>query len=204
MSAISWTPIEKAIHAWVTASSGLAAARVVWGAQNGPAISSPYIVLRRRSIRAVGNDWVDVEDNPTPSAGAEILQLARGQRRAVLAITCYGSVATGSSCPEAIIGDVVAALALPSVSAALSAAGVGISNLADVLVLDGVVNSTLLEPRASVDVFFYVASQVSETATYIEHVEVDYVAEDGTETFDDDAFDDDAFDVGVIESFVVG
>lgn len=183
MSAMQMSAIESAIVAWVRTGSGLAIGKVIWAAQNSPAPESPYIALRMRAIRPLGSDWLDVEDNPTPTPGAEVLLKLRGMRRVTLGITCYGATGTGGTGPLAIVTDVLAALGLPSVSAALVAASVGVSSIADVLAVDGVVNSTLLEPRATVDVQFYATSELVEACTYIEHVEIENEAADPDEFF---------------------
>lgn len=184
MPAMQMNTLENAIQAWVQSKSGLAAGRVIWAAQaKQPRPASPYITLRMRSIRAVGVDWTRVEDNPAPTAGAEILIKLRGMRRVILTITCYGDTPIGATGPAAIVSDVLAAVGLPTQSEALSAAGVGLSNLGDVQSIDGVVGSTLLEPRASADVTFYATSELVETATYIEHVVVTRELPDPDESF---------------------
>lgn len=173
MSAMQMNTLEDAIYTWVRVGSGLAAENVNWAAQNQRSPVGAHITLRMRAIRPVGNDWVDVEDNPTPSAGAEVLYKVRGMRRVTLTIACFGESPIGAAGPLAIVNDVLTALALPSRSAALAGAGVGISSIAEVLALDGVEGSTTFEPRAQVDVFFYATAELVETGTYIEHVEVE-------------------------------
>lgn len=170
MSSMPMNQLEDAIYTWVRVGSGLAAANVNWAAQNQASPVGTHITLRMRSIRPLGNDWVDVEDNPSPSAGAEVLFKVRGMRRVTLTIACYGEDPIGADGPLAIVNDVLTALALPSRSDALASAGVGISQIADVQALDGVEGSTTFEPRAQVDVVFFAAAELVETGTYIEHV----------------------------------
>jgi hypothetical protein len=77
------TTIENAVHAWVMAGSGLAADKVIWAQQEGPRPSGTYVALRFMSVRQVGQDWADVEDNPlvvgdtveSVDAGADTLTL---------------------------------------------------------------------------------------------------------------------------------
>lgn len=183
MPAMQMNTLEDAIWTWVQTSSGLPADRVVWSSQNSPVPANPYITLRMRSIRAVGSDWLHVEDNPSPSSGAEILLKLRGMRRVTLAITCYGVTPIGAGGPAAIVSDVLASVGLPSIGDTLAASGVGLSNLGDVQAIDGVVGSTLLEPRATADVIFFATSELVETATYIEHVVATRELPDPDETF---------------------
>ncbi len=107
------------------------------------------------------------------AAGAEIKYKSRGNRRAVLEATCFppAEVADATEA-HAILTDVVAAAGLPSRARALSAAGIGVSNLGIIQQIDGVVNSTRFEPRALFTVVFFLASEVSETGTIIETVNI--------------------------------
>lgn len=164
--------LEDAIFAWVLAGSGLAASSISWALQNIRQPGTTHITMRMRAIREVGSDWLVVEDNPTPSAGAEILHKLRGVRRVTLTITCFADEAIGAAGPMSIVSDVIASAGLPSRGGALAAAGVGISSSSDVLAIEGVVGNTTLEPRATADVVFYATSELVETGTYIEHVVV--------------------------------
>lgn len=172
MSALPMNTIEDALHAWVAAGSGLGTSKVIWYGQNGKALTGSYVVLRVLAIRPVGNDWVDTVDNPSPSAGAEVLNKVRGMRRVRLQLTCFAGTPIGASGAASILNDVLTSIALPSRSDALAAAGVGISNLGDVTAIDGVINSNLLEPRALAEVVFFAAAELVETGTYIQHVQV--------------------------------
>ncbi len=173
MPAMQMSTIENAIWTWVQTNSGLAANRVIWAGQNQPDPGGlPYITLRLRVIRVVGSDWTAVEPNPTPYAGAEILTKVRGHRRCSLDIQCFADGPIGSAGPAAILNDVLTSVALPSQGDALSAAGIGMANFGNVQTIDGVVGSTRFEPRAIVQVSFYAVSELVETGTYIEHVEI--------------------------------
>lgn len=180
MSAMQMNTLEDAIYTWVATASGLT---VDWAAQNQPAPAGPYITMRMRSIRPVGSDWVTVEDNPSPSSGAEVLYKVRGMRRVTLSLQCFAGTPIGASGAASILTDVLTAVSLPSRSAALAAAGVGISNLSDVQAIDGVVGSTLLEPRATAEVVFYATAELVETGTYIEHVVITNEGTTPDETF---------------------
>lgn len=128
--------------------------------------------MRISAIRPIGNDWVDNENNPTPTAGAEVLMKVRGVRRCTFSLQCFAAMGTGATGPTAILNDVITACSLPSISDALDAAFVGVSDYGDIKSMDGVVNSTRFEPRATVEIVFYAKAELVETATYIEHVQI--------------------------------
>lgn len=169
---MNWTTIKAAIHAWVQTASGYAADRVVWGRQpNAPTRTRPFIEMSVTGMHNPGIDGVHVSDNPTPSAGAEILHTAQGPRTALLTLTCYAQEGTGSASAVAVLTTVMAKAGLPLAREALDTAGVGLGEESDVLGVDGLLNVAAFEPRATVSVRLHLASEVSETGTYIEHVE---------------------------------
>lgn len=170
---VDFVTIENAIWNWVWSSSGLAAAQVMWASQNQPGLNAPYITLRIGTIATIGlSDSVELRLNPTPSPGAEILFIGRGQRRCTLTITCYGTTPIGATGAAAILDQVLGALSLDPIASPLSAAGIGIASYHDIVSIDGVVNSTLLEPRASIDVIFFIGSEITVTGTNIISVDI--------------------------------
>lgn len=172
-----WVALEDAVHAWVVSGSGLTAARVLWAQQRAPQPGAAYISLRILGLRQVGHDWTDVVDNPTPTAGAEILHRARGVRELTLGLQCFAAAATGTAGAVALLEAVRAAAALPTRRDALRAAGLGILGFGSVTSIDGFVGGHgIFEPRATLDVRCHVASQVSEAGTFIEFVEVERLA----------------------------
>lgn len=132
------------------------------------AVATTPVVI---DITGAGTGTHTLDDSPTfARQGAEVLFKVRGMRRVTLSLACFGTSPIGASGPAAILNDVLSAIGLPSRGDALAAAGVGISNLSDVVAIDGVVGSTLLEPRATAEVLFFATSELVETGTYIEHV----------------------------------
>lgn len=164
---IAWSTMAAAIQNWVEAASGLPDAKVYWGQQSSARPAPPFITLRIASLRRVGHDWQEIEED-----GADINLTVRGVREGVLSIQCFGATAVGDASSLAMINAVITKASLESRRAALNAAGIGIASFGPVMNLDGIVGVATFEPRAAVDVRFYLAEEVSETSTYIETVEV--------------------------------
>jgi hypothetical protein len=169
---IAWTTAEAAIKAWAAAGSGLASDHVIWSRQGGPRPSGAFISMSILSVRPVGRDWVHTRDATVPAEGAEIVHVAQGVREAALRLQCFAGTATGATTPQALLEAVVAAAKLPTRRAALIAAGVGILSMGTVLPIDGVIGSSVFEPRAVLEVRLLVSSEVTETGTFVESVEV--------------------------------
>jgi hypothetical protein len=173
---MNWTTIENAIHAWVVTGSGLAATQVIWEGQDGPMPEGAFITLRFAGLERTGSDWLDVDNNPTPTPGAEIIFRARGGRRANLTVTAYPGNATGALASIGRLESVIASRRLPSVADPLSSGGLGVLGFGAIRSLDGFVSGGIdFEPRASVEINLYLTSQISETATFIETAEVSKV-----------------------------
>lgn len=173
MSSMRLSVLEDAICNWILSSTGLPASNVQWYGQNLPrAATLPWVSMKLSAIMPKGNDWTDAENNPTPTTGAEVLLKTRGVRRCTLSLQCFAAPNTGSTGPMGILSDVVAASGSPTIGDAISAAGIGICDLGTIKPMDGVINSTRFEPRAVVEIGFYVAAELVETATFIQSVQV--------------------------------
>lgn len=168
------TSIEAALHAWVVAGTGLPANQVHFAQQDAPQ-TRPMVTLRVMSVRTIGQDWINVEDNPDSDGddGEEILILARGTREAVISIQAFGADAVGSAAPRALLEKLAARSRFPSLRDALDAANIGLAPLGAVLSMDGVIGSSSFDPRATLEARIFITSEVSETATYIESVELE-------------------------------
>jgi len=167
---IAWATVENAVQSWFSTASGIAGAQVIWEGQNQGRPAAPYISIAAE-VESVGQDWTNVEDNPSPSSGNEILHKARGVRRMTLRVSCFGGDAKGAASSRAILENVKAKKVLPSIHEALVIAGVGVSSMSKVTSISGVLNSTKLEPRATLDIVCYLASEVEEAGTYVSTVE---------------------------------
>lgn len=169
----AWATIENAVSAWVRAGSGLDSSHVIWERQNGRRPTSAFISLALLSVRPIGQDWLRSEDAEDPEDGADILYTAEGHREVTLQMQCFAGAATGATSPEAILEGVATAARLPTRRAALSAAGFGLAvPVGPIQSIPGVIGSSLLEPRAVLEVRGFVASDATELGTYIESAEV--------------------------------
>lgn len=175
---IDWPTIETAIRSWVIAGSGLDPSKVFFAGQGSTRPLAPFITIQVVDVKPLGRDWTDTDDNPTPTPGNEIITTVRGERECTLQLQCFGtsggpgSQAFGASSCRALIERVFTACNLPSNAVALDDAGVGIGYFNTVQAMGAIINSTTWEPRAVGTMMFYLASEMSETGTYIETVEV--------------------------------
>lgn len=110
----------------------------------------------------------------TEKAGAEIRHVVRGPRRAVLTLQAFGGLAGtghGVASPTAMLTAVLAAHRLPTVNAALTAAGIGVGSREPVRTLDGLLTSAVSEARATTMITLHLTAEVSELGTYFDQVE---------------------------------
>jgi len=64
VSAIAWTAIQKALHTWVVAGSGLPFDHVLWGYRGAGRPTAPHIILTITNVRNPAHDFAKDEDNP--------------------------------------------------------------------------------------------------------------------------------------------
>lgn len=179
MSAIAWTVAKAAIQRWIRIGSGLAGDHVIWAGQNRKVPNGMFIEMRLSVLPRRGRDWHDRYDNPTPTAGAEVLQYTRGPREATLSVQCHAGLPTPGNdavLVDMVLNDALSAHALESVTDGVSglvAAGVGVGAIdgarAFELEVDGV-----LEIRAIAVAHLHLASELVETSTYIQTVNTTY------------------------------
>lgn len=118
--------------------------------------------------------------NGTPStvrAGQEITQFTRGPRQCRLHLRCFagaptGGAPTGGTSPLGVLHDAVSSHALEAINAALVAAGIGVCGWDPIIMIDGVVNTTRFEPRAQTTVHLSITSEIVQTSTFIQVVNV--------------------------------
>jgi hypothetical protein len=122
-----------------------------------------------------------VDTATTTHAGAEIISRARGTRTATVSIQAFpaAGVVGGATSARALLELVRAHAALPTRREALRVAGIGLAPLGAVSSIDGVIGSALFEPRATLEATLHLASEVTETGTYIESALLQRVDEDG-------------------------
>lgn len=108
----------------------------------------------------------------TVRVGQEIIERARGVRRIDVQFQCFATPAAGASTARAILSKLNARSSLGVVSGILVSAGVGFTGFSDVQQINGVVNSTIFEPRAIAIGQFYLASEQTALSTNITSAEL--------------------------------
>lgn len=167
---MNWTAIKNALVTWVGTASGLGTSKVWWSLQ-GPVArrANPFITLRVLTTRKPGPDWTDTVDAAVPAAGAEIEHRVRGNRIVSLQIQAFTNSEADASALD-LLSDVEAKVRLPSIEDALRLAGIAVLDFEPGQSMDGVMNTTQQESRAVMVCRLSLASEVSETGTYIEDV----------------------------------
>lgn len=171
--------LRAAVAAWAYAGTDLPTGKVIWADQGGPRPVAPYVSLAIISGDQLhGMDWVDVEDADSPIDGAEIRHVVRGPRTCTLSVQCFGLTATAAdgvagASPLALLARMRAHTRLPTVRAALVAAGVGVGTLGDVASVGSLISTVTSEPRAAFTVTLNYTSEVEELGTFIETAKVE-------------------------------
>ncbi len=162
-----WATIEDALRVWVKAGSGLGDAKVIWLDQTGARPAAPFIELKLGDIVPLGGvDPVETATDLMRPAGTEIELKVAGVRAFTVSLQAYTATVTGAATARALLSLVQTALSLPSVRAALDAAGVTPFDEGEVHNLTGLLG-TKFEGRAALDVQFYVRETLSEFTGFI-------------------------------------
>lgn len=188
--------IKDAIHAWIVSATGLAPEKVYWDRQNAPRATGRHVSMRL-SVRNVGRDWTRITDTAGAPPGNEITHHVEGPRMGSLGLTAYEGDPTDETGAAGTLATLPGSLGLPSVHAALVAAGIGVGKFSQVIALEGVIGSAVVEPQATCTVPLHLTAAVSETGTYIETVKIStcYTLPDGTVINGGPAFSN-AFGIG--------
>lgn len=162
-----------------TAPGGLAIATDYWTIDDGANV----IRLATTHARAVLGTAVDVTDAGTGTHtivdtatttrhGAEVVHRVRGPRLARLQLQCFGA-AVGATSPQAILEGVLAAPKLPTVSAGLRVAKVGVGSADGPRWIGGDLGGVIFEPRGLAEIRLHLAGEITETGSYFEFVEIE-------------------------------
>ena len=106
----------------------------------------------------------------TVRAGASMLAFSRGLIRVTLELRCHAPPVPGNGMAVALLNAVRGRCALPSQKKVLRDANIGLIEAERVRAIQGVRDAVLFEPRAYLDVHFYLASEDSEFADRIDTV----------------------------------
>ncbi len=160
--------LQLALRAWVLSpkASNLAANKVIWSEQGNVALDEPYLTMRLGDLTPLGacdEESHTYDEDADPEE--EITLAITGRRVLPVTLQAFGVDS------DVLLSRVQTALGLPSLSEALNDAGLSAFDLGKVQ------NTTALfetefEPRALLEVLFYVGESVSETTTFVETVAV--------------------------------
>lgn len=177
---IAWTAVEDAISAWASSATGL---EVVWSKQDMPRRPTAYVELAA-TVSRVGQDWLDIEDAAVPSPGAEIDSIVRGVRELELTVQCFGGGYRGATSGMGHLESMITKARLQSQQDLFEVAGWAPASFDPVLDISGVIGSATFEPRARFVCRGFAASELSETGTFIEIVEITNQIDGSTFTVD--------------------
>lgn len=166
-----WATIESAVRAVVVSGTQVDDYRVFWDYHSqAPRPAPPCVELALDDLKMEGEDWVEYDDAPDPTPGAEVRVRVRGHRTVSLTIQAYGVFGHGNTAFK-ILSRFISSLALTQTN--LDDAGVGLGDVGPVQSVGGK-KGGVLEPRARCRLELYVASELEGRTTYIErfHLEV--------------------------------
>jgi hypothetical protein len=172
--ATPWGVVEDAIAGWVRLGCGLPTGQLAYAHQDGPKPPRPFVTIALGGITPVGLD--DSEelvrpDTDSPPPGQEIEIRAGGLREFLVTLTCSTAGVRGTSSARAILSQVQAALALPSVMNAFLDAGISCFDAGRVLDVSTVLDAAH-EGRAVLECRFYTTESFSEYAGHITTVQL--------------------------------
>lgn len=163
----TWTTVENALRAWVRAGSGLSEAAVLWAEQMGARPEGAFASLRIGELTPERGapDEVQAITDLAADPGEEIELRVNGRRELTVSVQLFGAPVTGTTA-LAILANVQAALALPSVVTALELAGLTVANIGAPLNVTAI-KGTAFEGRAVLNVRFRTLVSLSEFTGYI-------------------------------------
>lgn len=173
---MSFQDFENAVHSEVMAALGYAASKVIWENQNGDRPLRPFVSLQTQSIEPLSPHFENsVTDNPTPSAGEEILVISKSQYRIDVQCTVFSSSAVGTSGALYLANRIYRHFGKDDTLTRLEDGTEPISVVRGSPAQDvSIVLDAKIEGRATLVLSFYLAMQDEEATTYIETVEQSY------------------------------
>jgi len=177
---IAWSAVEEAIVAWAVGATGL---EVVWSKQDMTRRPTTYVELAA-TVRTVGRDWVDTSAAAVPSPGAECDSTVRGVRELELTVQCFGGSHRGATSSQGYLLEMITKARLPSQQLLFDAAGWAPAAFEPLQDISGVIGGSTFEPRARFVCRGFAASELVETSTYIEIVEIEDLTNGETFTVD--------------------
>lgn len=183
---MNWTTFENSVHGAVKAALRAAVSpvtavpndRLLWAHQSndrtdlGPTSVYPtFVTLTHLGSEFLGTDHHrDVIDNPTPTAGNEILIRTLGQLEVSIRVNVFASGSTGTLSAGSVASNVRNTLDRVTSIDLLEEVGIAFVAATPVTTLPTVLE-TKFESRAFFDLTFRVCDLDQESNTYIETVE---------------------------------
>ena len=175
---MNWTAIEDALHAWVVASTGYPANRVLWRDQNANAKVADHITLHLSGPIVLGTDELKSSTDLLQPPGQEVTLSVRGDREWSLQVECFTGQVTTSSDAKGILSTLQTVGQLPSKLTLLDAQGITLFDLGSVQYTPDI-QEVAYQGRALVLMRLYSRDAASEKTGYIAEVEItDTVAAD--------------------------
>lgn len=171
---IDWTTTKKAIHDWVAAGTQVSASLISWAGQRKvqqPA-TGVWVSLRIKDDYERGHGWTTITERTSPAAGQELEYKAASMSVVTLEVSAKKPDATDSLEMVAVLRRLRAARSLPTQRSLLLNANIGLSSVDRIRSTDGIIQSTLIEARAMMDVRLNLSSELLQYITYIETVEI--------------------------------
>jgi len=168
---MDWTAIEDALHAWVVASTGYPANRVLWRDQDANAKVADRITLHISGPIVLGTDEQATATDLLQPAGQEITLSVRGDREWSLQVECYTGATTTTSDAKSILSKLQTVGQLPSKLALLDAQGITVFDHGSVQYTPEI-REVAYQGRALLLMRFYSRDVASEKTGYIAEVEI--------------------------------
>ncbi len=179
---INWVAIQKALHNWVVACTGLDADKVIWSQQYAPRPTQAAINLKLAFVQDDGMPWVDYETDPLDDT--LLIAKQRSLLKAVFTLEAYTNTGVGLDMASAILWRINAKRKLPTPSAILEDANIGVIEFGRIKNIGGTQDLVIFEPRALVDIMLHITSEDEESENTIETVEITNEDESTTFTVD--------------------
>ncbi len=165
-----WAVGENAIRQWLRIGSGYGDQNVIHLNDNGSRHATDYIAFSLSDLVPVGSDAVITTFDGARPNGSQIEIKVQGERESTLTIQAFTTSRNANSSARAALARVLTAVGLPTVRAALSAAGLVIWRHGQVQFLPAVLN-TGFEGRAIMTCTLRCTDDISELTTWIQTAE---------------------------------
>ncbi len=165
--------LENSIQSIITQASGYDGELVIWEGQSNPKPGEPFISLFAEDLPRIGVPEETVTDNPTPTAGSEILLKSTGLAEVEIHVRAFTpevvSTPTVKSA-RAVLLALRQTLEAESMTAIIEAANLALASLGTVRNMPRVLE-TQYQGRATLTLKFRYADAFEEATTYIESAE---------------------------------